>query len=540
MSGKNNYKRSESEMKTRKLILTRIIFSIIFGVCFVLPVRADDAGKTSDMVTLNVKDVDLVSVLNAFSQQTGKNIVIGKDVSGYATFRLADVQWEDALNLILRPYGYAYQKIGDTILVNSMEKISKYENEEPLISKVFQLNYLDASDIKELIESHLSKRGHFAIINAKGQKGWEFGGGSDRADAYGSGHNSTMDSGKRERVKKDENLVKSKIFIVTDVSSSVAGIEDILKSVDIKPRQILIEAKFMEVDRDKLKDVGIDFGTGPTGAENAAITTVNFNNGSFVGGGNALGSQVTPSNFIPLTTGLSGQEPFNTGFSFLLKHLTGTQFEVLLHMLEEDGAANILSAPRVVTLNNQEASILVGTKYPIVTANITGQVTAITSTSLDYYEDIGIQLNVVPQVCADNQVSMIIHPAVTSQNGVVTSKTDTNVILAQYPIIDSRETETQVMVKSGETIVIGGLLKDVRNKMLFKIPILGDLPFIGRFFCTRLAEDSQKIDLLIFITATIVSSEDISAPIEPVFQGLGKDKIKWGKEFNEVKKDGQK
>ncbi|MBU1366707.1 MAG: type II and III secretion system protein, partial [Candidatus Omnitrophica bacterium] len=130
----------------------------------------------------------------------------------------------------------------------------------------------------------------------------------------------------------------------------------------------------------------------------------------------------------------------------------------------------------------------------------------VTGGSLDYYQDIGIQLNVVPQISGENSefINMIIHPAVTStSSSVEVTASNGNTAIVTYPIINSREAETQVMVKDNETIVIGGLLKDVKTKQEIGVPILKDLPVLGWFF-RRNTYDTGKIDLLIFITAKIV------------------------------------
>jgi type II secretory pathway component GspD/PulD (secretin) len=218
-----------------------------------------------------------------------------------------------------------------------------------------------------------------------------------------------------------------------------------------------------------------------------------------------LGDQITPSSFVPKTTGLTTA---NTGLKVVFKHLTGAEFEVILHALEEDLRTNTLSAPVILTLNNQEASILVGTKYPIVKTQVSEESSQIIGGSLERYQDIGIQLNVVPQICgdSDNFVNMIIHPVVSSQSGTTKIQTATT-ILAEYPIILTREAETQIVLRDGETIVMGGLLKDIKSKQEIGVPILSKLPIIGRIF-RRDTNDTEKIDLLIFITVNIVNPGD--------------------------------
>ncbi|MBL7075965.1 MAG: type II and III secretion system protein [Kiritimatiellae bacterium] len=179
-------------------------------------------------------------------------------------------------------------------------------------------------------------------------------------------------------------------------------------------------------------------------------------------------------------------------------------------MMEEDVRANLLSSPRVMTLNDQEATIMVGTKYPIIESqtSASGSSSGSISTSLDYYENIGIQLNVIPQICDNNSVRMVVNPKVRTLISTTSGKTGEqgNISLTEYPILSTREAETHILVQSGETIVIGGLLEDQESKTTLSVPFLGAIPLIGRLF-RREAIDNRKMDLLIFLTATIIDSE---------------------------------
>jgi type II secretory pathway component GspD/PulD (secretin) len=178
----------------------------------------------------------------------------------------------------------------------------------------------------------------------------------------------------------------------------------------------------------------------------------------------------------------------------------------MLHALEEDSRTNTLSAPRIMALNNQEATILVGTRYPILKQDTTSSSSSatVTTVTLDYYQDIGIQLNVVPQVGANDCVNMVVHPAVTSYTSTLGGSG-----VAQYPIIETREAETRILMNDGDTIVIGGLLKDVKIKTRQGVPFLSKIPFLGLLF-SRETYDMAKMDLLIFITANIIKDNDFS------------------------------
>lgn len=498
-----------------------ILGVLIIPACFYLTVFAQDKGQapkqvepvqvvplgaetaaadttatdSTENVTLDFKEADIQNVLRIISYKSGVNIVTTPDVIGNVTIRLVDVPWDKALDVVLKTYGFGYERQGNIISVAPIEKLTNQKKLEadlaqvqPTLTEVFTLKYVDAQDAKRAIEPQLSPRGRITVLQMTGQAGWEF-----ATTAKGEG------MAKRKR-QIDENVGRSKVLIVSDVPPVLDKIKDVIAQIDVVPKQILIETRIMEVSRDHLRDIGFDWGTGSGGATTTTITgtPVAKKNGNAEAtlGGNSLISQVKPAAFGPIATAISGVSPYNMGLSLLFQKLDGTQFSMLLHALEEDINTNTLSAPRIMALNNQEATILVGTKYPILKTDNTGAgSTAVTTVTLDYYQDIGIQLNVVPQVGANDFINMVVHPAVTSY----TTTLGTNA----YPIIQTREAETRILMKDGQTIVLGGLLKDVRNKGVEGVPFLRDLPYFGALF-RRDTVDFNKIDLLIFITARIV------------------------------------
>jgi type IV pilus assembly protein PilQ len=466
----------------------------------------------ADVVNLVVEKTSIAQVLNAFSIQTGLSIVIGPEVEGSVNIRLNEVPWREALDVVLRPYGYGYQIIGKTIVVNKLERIKEVETVEQLSSRVFTLKYLDAGDIREVIESQLSPRGRLSVLTERGLKGWEF----ESATGGSNSSRGAAGAGKRQRLGNEQDFVKSKQFIVGDIPSVLTRISDILLQIDKRPRQVLIEAKFVEVNTDFLMDIGLEWGTGAQGAQQPGVSPQGVTGGSelYQVGAQQLGGGISPASFNAVTDGLASTQPFNAGLSLLFRRLSGFQFEALLHLLEEDVDSNLLSAPRILTLNNQEAAIIVGTKFPIISSDTSGQ-SATVSTTLEYYENIGIQLNVVPQVCDDDFVNMIVHPAVTDQIGTASARTGGEVgsgVLTEYPILSTREAETQILLRSGETIVLGGLLQDAESTTQLKVPFLGSIPVLGRVF-RRDTTSTQKIDLLIFLTATIVDQGDHPVPL---------------------------
>lgn len=457
--------------------------------------------EASEYVSINVKDANIAEVLKAYSLQTGQSIVVGPDViSDSVNVRLNNIPWEEALDVILKPYGFGYRVVGDTIVISKLENIVSVEGIEPLVSRVFRLGYRDAYDIQAIIEAQLSVRGKYTILETKSLPGWEFGG-------EGSSSGAATEAGVRERRVREE-IRKSKTIVVTDVPSAITKIENIIKQIDVMPEQVLIEAKFLEISTGAGSDIGLDYVQGLENIDDSLQ-------------GDSLQSQQIDSDVLKILNGVTGYpNPLNTAAAggygmdegLRLSHaiLGDWGAEVLFRFIAQDDDSNILSAPRVLTLNNQEAAILVGEKFPIIESqNNTGSGSSVTSTSLDYYENIGIQLNVIPQVCADDYVNMIVHPAVSQiqgyESGVVTAGSGVQ-SGTRYPILDIREAETQIMIKSDQTAIIGGLQEERDKEIIKKMPFLGDIPFLGRLF-RRETLSKEKIDLLIFIKASVVETE---------------------------------
>jgi type IV pilus assembly protein PilQ len=484
----------------------------------------------STNVTLDFKDADIRNVLKIISYKSGVNIVTTPEVIGNVTIRLVNVPWEKALDVILKTYGFGYEKQGNIITVAPLEKLTAMKKQEgaladiqPTQTEVFNLKFIDALDAKKALDPQLSPRGRITVLEMTGQSGWQFGSMSKTGEYLGT---------IAQKTTTQEPSKRSKMLIISDTPPVLDKIREVIKNIDIMPKQVLIETRIMEVNRSKLKDIGFDWGTGSDGARSTTIypTPISKANGNTNSqlGGNSLGSQVEPSVFNPLAagaSGISGINPYNTGLSLLFQKLNGTQFSMLLHALEEDVNTNTLSCPNILTLNNQEATILVGSKYPILTTNVsTGSSSPVTTTTLGYYQDIGIQLNVVPQIGENNYINMVIHPAVSTQNGSVSGAGISNT----YPIIDIREAETRILMRDGETVAIGGLLKDVKSKGSSGIPFLSKIPVVGALF-RRNTDDVQKIDLLIFITARIIkegglSAEEIAKLENRLGQGLVQEK----------------
>lgn len=388
-------------------------------------------------------------------------------------------------------------------MVAPLEKLTEQRKMEqdmaqvqPTETHIVNLRYIDAGDAKKAIEPQLSPRGRVTILEITGQAGWGFGG------AFSE-----------KRTRTGQTTGRSRTLIVSDIPPVLDKIREVLADIDVKPKQVLIETRIVEISHDRLKDIGFDYATGGAGsASSTAVTTDSITKELLAGAHIFGGSGVTPSAYAPKATAISLA---NTGLNIVFQKISGTRFEIIMHALEENVATNVLSAPRILTLDNQEATILVGEQFPIVSTTKSSDTSTTVDVSLDSYIDIGIQLNVVPQVSGVNRdyINMIIHPAVTSEGTLIENR---------YPRITTRETQTQVLMRSGETIMIGGLIKDVKNESTQGVPFLRKIPFLGKMFFERTTVDTEKIELVIFISAHVVDDKGLTSDqLEILEQNLG-------------------
>ncbi|PIW32669.1 MAG: hypothetical protein COW28_05445 [bacterium (Candidatus Ratteibacteria) CG15_BIG_FIL_POST_REV_8_21_14_020_41_12] len=426
-----------------------------------------------DTISLNFKDADIRNVLRILAEQNNLNIIAGKEVEGTVTVHLCNVSLENALHSILSINGFGYERIGNIILVTTLSEIKEREKKsfvaEPLITEIFRLEYVGAEEIKEILVKELSSRGSVKVLSRMIQGGWEMGGVST----------AEKEMGKKVRIISEQEK-RPTILVVTDTSEVMQRIKKLIANLDIKPNQILIEAMIVEVNSEAVRDIGIQWHTTGLGYQKGSKGGVD----------------------LDLTTGTPS---ITSGVTLIYDRTIGEKLKVEIRALEEKKKANVLSNPKIMTLDGHEAIILVGERYPILKTEVTGTPpTTYITESFDRYEPIGISLRVVPHLCADGWVNMLIHPEVTSLGEDVTGSTGLKV-----KRINTREADTNVRVKEGETIVIGGLRSEKLVDNVYKVPLLGDIPVLGYLF-KRTEKKPTKIDLLIFITPHIIEESKLS------------------------------
>ncbi|MFH1753539.1 MAG: secretin N-terminal domain-containing protein, partial [Candidatus Omnitrophota bacterium] len=267
-------------------------------------------------------------------------------------------------------------------------------------------------------------------------------------------------------------------LIVTDYPVNIQRVKDLLDKIDVAPRQIIIEAKIADITSSDLSHLGVTW-------------EVDYDPGFGLFDSNALLDLVGGVALPEQSTSLTGGQFTLSAFDFKGLKLTAT-----IDALIRDGKANLLASPSIAVLNGQEARIIIGERYPIRqrTQTTTG------TTESTMFVDIGTTLRVTPQINSDGYITMRVHPEVSSLEEQ----------LDAGPRITTREADTTVRIKEGDTLVIGGLIRQSKQGTIDRIPILGYIPIIGYFFSRREKNDEQK-ELAVFITPRILRSREEKA-----------------------------
>jgi len=428
-----------------------------------------------ERLTLNFQDIETRAVLQLLADTSGQNMVISDTVRGNVTLRLQNVPWDQALDIVMRTKGLDMRQEGNVILVAPAAEIAAREREllaarkevlelSPLRTEYLQVNYAKATDLAALIKkgaenSLLSERGSVAI--------------DDRTNT----------------------------LLLQDTAERLADIRRLVSTLDIPVRQVLIEARIVIVSDDFSRQLGVRFGS-----------TVAFDHGGSDGGG-----IVGANNFVnesddfilsratPDSRGTPGFVQGDPSDRYMVNlpvanpagrlALTLLDSDYLLDLelsaAQAEGRGEIISSPRVITANQKEASIEQGTEIPYQQASSSGATTT-------QFKKAVLSLKVTPLITPDNRVILDLIVSKDSVGQLVSSATGGFV-----PSIDKREITTRVMVNDGQTVVLGGILETERRDADRKVPLLGDVPVLGRLFKTTTTTDN-KDELLIFVTPKIL------------------------------------
>lgn len=412
-------------------------------------------------VTLDFEEADIRDVLRVLSIKSNINIIYGTDVSGTISIHLDNVPFDKAFETILSVRGLVSQVQGPNILrVATPQKISEERSQAVTFTKIFPLNYAKAEEVKSNLD---------IIRSAEGRKG-----------------NISIDA-------------RTNSLVVTDTPEGLISVEQVISELDKKPPQVIIEAKLVEVLLNDNFDMGIQWQYASTAynqnntrldiGQTKAGTSDSSLGGNATAGGSVLSvvSPVDGGTGIVFPASPVGGQIGAIAFGMMIDNnrLTG-----ILTALSQKGLSKILSTPRVTTINNQIARILIGQRVPFSTTTIGAG--GVSQSSVQWLE-VGIKLEVTPTINTDQRITLKIKPEVSLVTGVS----------AAGPIVATRQADTTVMVKNAETIVIGGLIREEDRKLGTQVPLLGELPIIGHLF-RRDLDTKERSELLVFITPQII------------------------------------
>lgn len=419
--------------------------------------------KPGAVVSLDFQDADVVAILRLLGDVSGYNIVVHPDVKGKITMKLMNVPWEQALDIIIKTFNLEKSVEGNILRIATAKAFQDEKKNiaavrdatavaEDLVTKIFIVNFANVEKTRDIIEKGkiLSPRGNISVDT------------------------------------------RTRSLIVKDTASRLAEVDSLLRSLDKQTPQIMIEARLVEVNTTMAKELGVQWGGwfAPNWGGNSYSAS---------GSGSSSISGLQPQSGYPSTDGrsnLPGTYPVvNAGtsnanpigsmtFGFLNASQT-LNLALRVSALETTGKGKTLSNPRIMTVDNEQAVIKHGAQIPVTTRNSDGTYTTT-------YKDANIKLTVTPQSVPDGSIFLKVE--ITKDEPDFTRKDSFD-----NPVIYSRQASTQVLVKNGETLVIGGIVKTLENESQSGVPLLSKIPLLGALFKNNVKSNESE-ELLIFIT----------------------------------------
>jgi type IV pilus assembly protein PilQ len=421
---------------------------------------------TGERISLSFQNVEVRSLLQIIADVAGTNMVVSDSVTGQMAMRLDNVPWDQALDIILRTKGLGMRQQGNVMLVAPVEELSAREKIEleaqkqktelaPLRSEIIQVNYARAVDMRALLSS-----GDTSLLSERG------------------------------RVTVDE---RTNTLLVLETREKLDEIRALVARLDIPVRQVLIESRIVIANDDFARELGTRFGlntignVGTTRVGQAGTNAGSRRNAGIVpvddSGGNI--PSLADSYLVNLPTASSPA-------GAIAWTILGSDFLIDLELtaLQQEGRGEVISTPRVVTANGKQAVIEQGREIPY-------QSSSGNQGTQTQFKKAVLSLTVNPQITPDNRVVLDLSVTNDSQGENV------NTGVGSAPAIDTRRLDTQVLIASGETVVLGGVFQEEKSSSSAKVPFLGDIPLLGHLFRSS-SRNSNKRELLIFVTPRVL------------------------------------
>ncbi len=410
------------------------------------------AGKH---ISLNFQNISVRAVLQIIAEFTHLNIVVSKRVHGTITLSLNDIPWEQALDIILTTHGLVRHRVNNVIFIDTKASANKFgpphvkgrQHTALVRSELVQINYAKAADIVALVKDSQN-----SVLSEQG------------------------------KISAD---IRTNSIWIQDRSDKIVEVRTLVRQLDVPVKQVLIEARIVEVSKDFSRDLGIRWGVSKPGRLSGTLAGVK-----------QMEQGIPPADVNPYSQRLNldlvalpiaGMNPASIGIA-LAKLSDNILLDLELSALESEGRAELISSPRLITTNQQPAVINSGQEIPYQEAMPSG------ATSVSFKKAV-LSLKVTPQITPDSKILMELK---------INQDTASTQLFNGVPAILTKEIKTNVLVSNGQTIVLGGIYQQDKSKTITRIPFLGQLPVVGNLF--RNTQVSLKNDeLLIFITPKIIN-----------------------------------
>jgi len=408
-------------------------------------------------ISLDFQQADISNVLRLIAEVSGFNMVVGEGVKSKVTMKLVSVPWDQALDMILKMNGLGKIRQSNILWIDSLANIAKQQNEEAqakdakvkaeeLVDRVFYIRNLPATELMTSLRQYLGPRGLMQMSQG------------------------------------------SNALIVRDTESKIGVMKQLVDGLDLEVPQVQIEARIVQADTTYSRSLGVQWGFQSLNQYQGSGVS-NFSSGVSGGGFGSKANDFLVN--LPATVGGLTSTP---GVGFTIGKTNGTMLDIRLSAGELLGLSKVIAAPKVTTLDKREAKISQGESIPFQTTSLQGTQTT--------FVDANLELNVTPQITSRDpkEVGKQIMMKVRATRNAVGARSN-----PAGPSIDRREATTQVTIRDGETMVVGGVFIDTQNNSVAGVPYLSRVPVLGWLFKQK-TESVAKQELLIFLTPTIVKS----------------------------------
>jgi type IV pilus assembly protein PilQ len=410
-----------------------------------------DKGYNGRKISLDFKDADIKNILRLIAEVSNLNIIAGDDVQGKVSMRLVDVPWDQALDVVLQSRSLGKNRVGNVLRIAPLETLKREdqaelearrakEKLEDLTTELVAVNYATAKEILPQVKSVMSERGDVRV--------------DDRTN----------------------------ILILKDIAKNVMAAKSLVKSLDSKTPQVLIEARIVEANVTFQRELGVSWGLKVKGAVNSGTGTIQGGLGN---------SKIVDLPAIAKSGAGSGLGTVGI-IDFMLQNVGALELlDIAISAHENKGDVKVISSPKVATLDNKEASVEQGLRIPYLKLTTEGTVTT------DFI-DANLKLTVIPHVTNDGNIKLNIRAKKDAPDQTIT--------VQGVPSIDKKEAITEVLIKDNGVVVIAGIYTIEKNEGVEGIPLFGNIPLLGWLF-RREAKSDQRKDLLIFISPRIITDQ---------------------------------